>query len=247
MVGNFTHFSGYSAELLFCLFVETADLTYEWSYSNRIIQMNRYLFGLVALPSLFALTLNHGFAKEMTGKQIYKYCKACHGDRAQGGESGKYPRLAGLPKEYLARQLKDFKEETRANKPMIPVIKHVNFDAGVIDKVSAYMAGLTEPKLSLWPYEVDKAILSNFDSGQAFADVGKEAYSKNCAACHGDAAQGGAAHQSPPLVNQYPQYLAKQMQDFAEDLRSHEHSKACGSLDASLRESVLNHLVELSK
>jgi len=209
--------------------------------------MKRYIICLLALPGLFALTLNNGFAKEMTGKEIYKYCKACHGDRAQGGENGKYPKLAGLPKEYLARQLMDFKQETRANKPMIPVIKHVNFDAEIIEKVSAYMAGLTEPNLFLWPYEVDKEILSKFKSRQAFATAGRDAYNKECADCHGDAAQGKAEHQAPPLVNQYPQYIAKQMRDFAEGLRSHEHSNACGSLDNTQRESVLYHLVELGK
>lgn len=186
-------------------------------------------------------------AAEISGKQVYAYCKACHGDRGEGGKQGEYPRLAGLPQVYLQKQLHAFKDQTRINKPMIPIFKHVNFDAEVIERVSAYIAGISERSLNLWPYQAPREILDGYESQAAFAASGKAAYARSCAACHGDDARGGMDGAAPPLVNQYVAYLDKQIGDFANARRHHRHGSECSALGESERQAVFNHLVDLGK
>lgn len=202
---------------------------------------------LLGLSALFLLLPSAVSAQEVTGKAVYKHCKACHGERAEGGKDGKYPRLAGLPQPYLERQLHDFKDQRRVNKPMIPIFKHVRFDAAVIETVAAYIAGLSEPQLSLWPYRAPGQALEAFQSRADFDAAGEAVYQADCAACHGEAGKGGEEYSAPPLLNQYPAYLAKQMQDFSGGQREHAHSQRCGGLPAAMGEAVIHYLVELGK
>lgn len=74
------------------------------------------------------------------GKDIYMVCAPCHGPEGQGGAKGDYPRLAGLPYEYIQEQLLSFKARERINIPMFPftVERELN-DQDIMD-VSAYIA-----------------------------------------------------------------------------------------------------------
>lgn len=178
------------------------------------------------------------------GDAVYQHCVACHGKRGAGGEGGRYPRIAGLPVDYIDRQLHDFKQQRRINKPMLPIFNHHRFDDGVIRSVAETIAAMPTPDLALWPYQPDPAALAVFDSRSAFAAAGAERYAAACATCHGADGNGADA---PPLTAQYPAYLQKQMQDFATNQRRHAASIQCGSLDAIETEAVINHLVELAK
>jgi cytochrome c553 len=186
-------------------------------------------------------------ASQATGPGVFKYCKGCHGARAMGGDGGKYPRLAGLPQGYIERQLEAFKDRTRVNKPMIPIFKNYRFDEEVIAIVARYIAEMTASPLNLWPYDVPEDALSAYPSKQAFAEAGAGAYREGCAECHGGNAQGLAAEAIPPLTNQYPRYIEKQIDDFAAGARRHEEADHCGSLDGPERQAVLHHLVELGR
>jgi cytochrome c553 len=182
---------------------------------------------------------------DVTGEAIYKYCENCHGARGAGGESGKYPRIAGLPASYVDKQLHDFKSQRRVNKPMIPIFKHHRFDEEVIDVVSEHIAAMRPPGLSLWPYEPSDAAIEDFGSKQALADAGAERYQADCAGCHGDDGTGTEA--GPPLIDQYPAYLSKQIGDFAAGRRMHPDADRCGAPGAAASEAVIHHLVELGK
>lgn len=182
-----------------------------------------------------------------TGPGVFKYCRGCHGDRAMGGELGRYPRLAGLPKGYIERQLKAFKTRKRINKPMIPIFNNYRFDDDVIAIVAEHIADMNPRSLGLWPYQPLDASVDAFSSRQAFNDAGRDAFRDGCASCHGIDGQGIAVESIPPLVNQYPRYLAKQMDDFAAGKRLHKAAAECGSLLGPQREAVLHHLVELGR
>ena len=39
------------------------------------------------------------------GEEINETCAGCHGEYAEGGKGGEYPRLAGLPASYIEKQL----------------------------------------------------------------------------------------------------------------------------------------------
>ncbi|MBK5969894.1 hypothetical protein CCR91_14260 [Thiorhodovibrio winogradskyi] len=194
---------------------------------------------------------------QATPEAVYAYCVDCHGKYGTGGEGGRYPRIAGLPVDYIDTQIHAFKAGERLNKPMIPIFKHVRFDEEVIDMVSAYIASMSVPDLSLWPYEPDPAALAAFDSREAYAAAGEQAYRDQCAGCHGDGGQGDGGQDgrepapsgmsAPPLVAQYPTYLRKQMGDFASRAREHAHSAKCGAPDAPTADAIVNHLVELGR
>jgi cytochrome c-type protein NapC len=57
---------------------------------------------------------------ELAGQDINTTCAPCHGRNGQGSPDGTYPRLAGLDADYLARQLRSFKDRSRINIPMFP-------------------------------------------------------------------------------------------------------------------------------
>ena len=201
-------------------------------------------------PAAFLATLGVAggvWAEQVTGEAVYKYCEACHGKRGAGGKDGKYPRIAGLPQAYVDKQLHAFKSQQRVNKPMIPIFKHHRFDAEVISAVSAHVAGMPPPRLSLWPYEADPDALAAFASRADYAAVGAEAYASNCAACHGPDGTGDADAGAPPLTDQYPAYLRKQIADFADGRRSHADSERCAAMTPADADAVISHLVEVGR
>jgi cytochrome c553 len=186
-------------------------------------------------------------AQEVNGEAVYKYCEFCHGKRGAGGENGKYPRIAGLPQPYVDKQLHDFKAKRRVNKPMIPIFKHHRFDDQVIAAVAGHVAALPTPDLALWPYEPEPEALAAFPSRAAFDDAGADKYADACSGCHGERGGGIAEQGTPPLIDQYPAYLRKQIADFATGRRSHAHSDGCAGLTAAEADAVVAYLVELGK
>ncbi len=206
-----------------------------------------FVVPLTLVGLALALPVADSLAEEVTGAGVYKYCQACHGPKGMGAQDGKYPRLAGLPEPYVARQITAFKSQKRVNKPMIPIFKNRRFDAAVIDVVAAYVASMPESSLNLWPYQPSAEALAELGSKEAFVAAGAEAYDRDCALCHGTNGRGDPEGDAPPLVNQYPRYLEKQMGDFAAGRRSHADAARCGAVAGVEREAVLNHLVDLGR
>ncbi len=66
-----------------------------------------------------------------------KTCSGCHGAHGEG--VGNFPKLAGKPAEFLARQLRDFRSGARKN-PMMDTIAKALSDAD-IDGLAAHYAG----------------------------------------------------------------------------------------------------------
>jgi cytochrome c553 len=187
-------------------------------------------------------------ADDAVGKSIYSHCKSCHGDQGIGGKGGKYPRIAGLPEAYVAKQLSDFKQRKRSNKPMLPIFSNWRFDQQAIEAVSVYVAQMPEADVNVLGYEPSSALLASFDSREEFEQLGLELFEGTCAQCHGDDGRGRADKDSPPLVNQYPEYIKRQIGDFANGRREHEHAaKMFGELDEEEVESLLVYLTKLGQ
>lgn len=162
------------------------------------------------------------------GKDIYMVCAPCHGPEGQGGAKGDYPRLAGLPYEYIQEQLLSFKARERINIPMFPftVERELN-DQDIMD-VSAYIA---EMELSNRMPEMDEdtdgyvrliAAKQVLQIPRVPGDVeaGKKVYTEACARCHGENGEGRMPH-DPPMAGQYTKYLKKQLADIIADKRAH--------------------------
>ncbi|MBT7308746.1 MAG: c-type cytochrome, partial [Gammaproteobacteria bacterium] len=73
------------------------------------------------------------------GEEINEVCAGCHGEYAEGGKEGEYPRLAGLPSTYIEHELRLFKNRERLNHPMIPYTKERELPEEDLLDVSAYL------------------------------------------------------------------------------------------------------------
>ncbi|GAB6042923.1 c-type cytochrome [Endothiovibrio diazotrophicus] len=91
-------------------------------------------------------------AKVKLGKQIYHggnmetgvpACMACHGPTGAGNEPAKFPSLAGQNAAYTAKQLKAFRDGSRANDPNGMMRGTAKFMSDAeIDAVASYIQGL---------------------------------------------------------------------------------------------------------
>jgi cytochrome c oxidase subunit 2 len=137
------------------------------------------------------------------GAAHYASCVACHGDRAQGNQALKAPRLNHLQPVYISAQLRKFRSGVRGGEgasdsarqmgPMAAVLP----DAQAIADVAAYISSL-ESEPSAATVEGDIAL-------------GADYYNQFCGACHGAAGVGNPALNSPRLAGGDDWYLEAQI------------------------------------
>ena len=165
------------------------------------------------------------------GEEINETCAACHGEFGEGSVDGEYPRLAGLDPRYLARQLRNFKTRDRINIPMLPYATERELPEEDVRNIAAYLASIQLPT-KLPPIEASE--FDAYERLQASKQVlniarypgdvvaGQRVYSKECAGCHGEDAEGNAGQLIPPLVGQHSLYLLRQVERFRKGERMHD-------------------------
>lgn len=152
----------------------------------------------LVLPA-FLLTGTAGAAKSDS-------CAHCHGTDGNSTSSA-YPSLAGQTRDYLYRQMKDFKEGRRKNSMMTPSI-------GV----------LSEPDMQeLAEYFAAQSIVrSKFDADPAKVEQGRKiAQEAQCPACHQAGFKG--LNDFPRLSRQKYPYIVKQLKDYRDGLRTNDN------------------------
>jgi cytochrome c553 len=147
------------------------------------------------------------------GQQIVgAVCVACHGLDGMSPIPNN-PNIAGMPPQYIAKQLQHYKEGSRKNAIM----------AGMAAGLSpADMKALGEYYFSQRPkYNAvarDKALA---EKGQKIYRAGiAEAKVPACAGCHGGAGAGIPALY-PRLAGQWPEYSLAQLKAYASGERKH--------------------------
>jgi cytochrome c553 len=193
------------------------------------------------LPLVLALaTVPAGAGDAALGERIFQAeCAACHGERAQGGKGGEYPRLAGQRADYIRLQLENFRDRKRRNKPMLPIFKAGKLRASDIEAVAAYLSGLPVPA----PDEVGVP-----EEVEGDLEFGFELYERDCILCHGPDGRGKEEKGSPQLVAQWPRYIAKQMADFRNGERAHEYAdKMFGEAYEDELDALLAYVLSLSR
>ncbi len=140
---------------------------------------------------------------DTSAKQKAAVCAGCHGEAGKGANP-LFPKLAGQNANYLSKQLRFFKDQTRD-------VPAMNAIAGTLS-------------------DEDIAILSEYFSQQRpepeagdGAPGGKEIYRAGitdkkvpaCMACHGPDAEGNALAGFPLLQGQYAAYTIKALSDYA--------------------------------
>lgn len=167
------------------------------------------------------------------GEEINEVCAGCHGEFGQGGKKGEYPRLAGLPAEYIAHQVKLFKEEKRKNMPMRPYANDRELPDEDIPSIAAYLSQIKltskMPDFNENMSAYEKLLIAKkvFNIARVEGDIelGKELYVDDCKLCHGKAGKGKEGSETPPLSGQYTEYMTRQIQHFASGERWHEYAE----------------------
>jgi cytochrome c553 len=138
-------------------------------------------------------------------------CAGCHGAEGIPVAGTPFPRLAGLPVEYVAKQLFDYRDGTRANDIMAPIAK-----------------ALTDSDIaSLAPHYASLPVASIATASQTSArGLQLARYGDNvlalpaCIDCHGSNAAGGGPV-LPPL-GQPSAYTSAQLEAFRSGARGND-------------------------
>ena len=152
-------------------------------------------------------------------------CASCHGPTGIS-VSPAYPRLAGQRPEYLAVQLKAFRDRSRGD-PMAQA-----FMWGMASQLSDdTIAGLAAYYAAQKPLKATAADTKLVREGQIiFAQGIPIANVAPCQTCHGQQAEGNAA--IPRLAGQHAEYMVKQLVLFKSELRAGASAPIMGMVAA---------------
>lgn len=173
--------------------------------------MIRILLPLLVLNLLFVtdvMAVDEGRIKEI----ISDKCQHCHGI---DGEASNllYPRIAGQHKEYMIKQLENFRSGRRE---------------GVMNEMAA---DLTDDEIvALAEYFSQKPPARHRVRDKAFSAVGQYIFHKGnkysgvaaCASCHGK--NGAGTEKLPRLAGQHKRYVSTQLEEFDSRKRSNDNA-----------------------
>ena len=159
--------------------------------------------GAIVSNSALPASVEAGAAKAVV-------CQACHG--ANGNSANpEWPSLAGIGADYIAEQLKNFKEGKRPNPVMMPNAMTLTDDD--MANLGAYFDSLTNTGLEADP--------SYWQAGQKLYRAGDAARAiPACMACHGPTGRGNEPAKFPALRGQQSVYMMKQLNDYASGART---------------------------
>ncbi|ETD67423.1 cytochrome C [Pelistega indica] len=154
------------------------------------------------------------------GKQVAAVCAACHMPDGRGQVVANVetrPRITGLNPTYFVKQLHAFKDGTRDNVTMKPIVSMLNDEQ--IKDVANYFASLPVVHDTFTPQESDKELL---ELGQQLMTKGDwDRYIPACAQCHGENAYGSGVN-FPNLNGQAPEYIKQQLEAWQKGTRNND-------------------------
>jgi cytochrome c553 len=164
---------------------------------------------ILSTTQLNAESLVDGSAE--AGKARALTCMACHG--AEGNSvSPMWPNLAGQGAPYILAQLKAFKDGSRSD-PLMSSQAMMLSDEDMAN-LAVYFESLPAAAQSV----ADERLLSR---GEALYRGGnKKEEAAACLACHGPTGRGNPAAKYPALKGQHAAYTAKQLNDYANAVRT---------------------------
>lgn len=173
-------------------------------------------------------------ADMINGEEINEVCAGCHGALGEGGKEGEYPRLAGLPAAYIAKEMLRFRDRSRPNMPMVEHVDNRQMPDNDIRDISAFLANIQ--LLSQLPpikegeefdaherLQLTKRFL-NIARVEGDHESGRKIYSKECKSCHGKDGEGKESQAVPMLAGQYTTYLERSIKKYIEKIRIHDEN-----------------------
>jgi len=166
-------------------------------------------WGIIATaqsPSVATIVDKAMAMKPQTGKggALYaKRCSRCHGAQGWGDGLEDIPSLAGQRELYLVTQLARWAAHERNGSTMLEAMGTADVNnPQAIRNLSAY---LSRAPANPQPEHAEDEVPAS----------GEQLFKRNCANCHGRAAQGSGQRPIPALAGQHYDYTLIQMKSFA--------------------------------
>ncbi len=168
------------------------------------------------IASFLALAATGGVAQAggdvEAGKAKSAVCAACHGADGNGSANALFPKLAGQHPKYIVKQLQDFKAGARKDDTMAPMAAPLNDQD--MENLAAYFSS-QKPKIG-------EAAADKVELGEQIYRAGLAKGVPACIGCHGPTGSGNSAAGFPSVSGQNAAYVAKQLKDFREGVRSND-------------------------
>jgi cytochrome c553 len=145
-------------------------------------------------------------ADPAAGRTLYATCESCHGAAGEGNRALGAPRLSHLGPVYIEAQLLKFKSGSRggtgssSRAMQMAGMAAVLPDEQAVRDVAAYIATLDSPVSAV--------------TVEGNGELGGDYFNQFCGACHGAAAEGNPALNSPRLAGSDDWYLLAQLNAF---------------------------------
>jgi len=141
-----------------------------------------------------------------TLQQRIASCIACHGEHGEGSPgSGYFPRLAGKPATYLARQMQDFQNGLRKYAPMEYTVRQLSPE--YMREIAEYFSAQQVPYGRSEVPTVSDAVIQRGNELVEKGDPSRQIPA--CASCHGSQLT-GVEPSTPGLVGLPYDYISAQ-------------------------------------
>lgn len=163
-------------------------------------------------------------------------CMACHGSNGNSVNE-QWPNLAGQNAAYIQTQLKHFRDKTRIDASGLMPSMAANLSDQDIEDLATYFSQQTPAGLEADP--------SYWQAGEKLYRGGDRAHKiPACLACHGPVGRGNPAAGYPALRAQHSVYTAKQLSDYASDMRYAHDDKgdSGGGPNAQIMHTIASRL-----
>ncbi len=186
-------------------------------------------FSITVLCSISTGML-HAKGNIRVGKEKSAACSGCHGETGNS-VMPLFPKLAGQHPKYLVKQLIAFKDGSRNDATMAPMVLALT-EKDFVDLAEYYAAqkisANTKPVLNDGEDDDDEEenkAAENIDELLAqgrdlYRNGNRESEVSACIACHGPYGEGNKPAAFPALKSQHADYLIKTLNDFKSGART---------------------------
>ncbi|MEN0064387.1 MAG: c-type cytochrome [Myxococcota bacterium] len=169
-------------------------------------------------------------ASAADGAVHYALCASCHGRAAEGIDWAEAPALAGLPADYVERQLLNYQTGLRGSHPDDAKGHQMQSMAKTLPSPSATRA-VAEWIATLPAPEPPVTVQGDVTAGKALYAA--------CATCHGEPGKAGVAD-APPLTSLQDWYLVRQLQAYRQGIRGNDNADGPGTQMRTMVASLTN-------
>jgi cytochrome c553/uncharacterized protein (DUF302 family) len=169
----------------------------------------------IAATFLLAVSLPAWTADMANGQRLNKSCALCHGIHGQGASGKLSPRIAGLPKEYIIKAMKDYVEGRRVYPLMVRTSQLDKFTEQDYEDIATYLSSL----------DLSSDARFNIRAQYGDAEAGEDIFQGDCKSCHNRDGYGKPRKGAPPIAGQHAAYLYTTMKNFSEGARIHANDE----------------------